>query len=76
MNACERSLRTSVQKWFGYKAEASFQVLEFGRTLSRKRFVRIGILKQEDPLAIVFFRHDDGSWNVFPPMPRTLSMQI
>ena len=77
MIAGERSLRTSVQKWFGYKGETSFRVLEFGRTRStRKRFVRVGIPKQQEPLAIVFFRHDDGSWNVFPPMPRTLSMQM
>jgi hypothetical protein len=26
------------------------------------------------PIAIIFFRHDDGTWNVFPPQARRPSM--
>ncbi|OXI33525.1 hypothetical protein CFB84_37975 [Burkholderia aenigmatica] len=32
------------------------------------RCVRAETLRETGVLAIVFFRHGDGSWNVFPPM--------
>jgi hypothetical protein len=36
-----------------------------------QRFVRVEALRPTGLLSIIFFRHDDGTWNVFPPsMPR------
>ena len=31
------------------------------------RYVRVEALKPTGVLALFFFRHDDGSWQVFPP---------
>jgi hypothetical protein len=44
----------------------------FHNDIARERFVqrqsptRIGEARVDGSLTIVFFRHDDGSWNVFP----------
>ena len=62
----ENSLRRLVDKWFGHCAQGTVHVIKCGRTSAdRNRYVRVG---GERKLAIVFFRHSDGSWKVFPPM--------
>jgi hypothetical protein len=67
MGSGEKCLRTLVGKWFGPSAVVTIRVMEFGRTRTdRRRYVRIGAARAGESLAIVFFRHDDGSWNVFP----------
>ena len=77
MNAGDKSLRSLVRKWFGVDANFSVQIVEVGRTFpDRRRYVRIGAMGSESSSSIVFFRHDDGSWNVFPPTPRTLAMRL
>ena len=66
MHTGEKSVRVQAHKWFG--PSAALRVIEFSRTPSdRRRYVCIGALRPEGCLTIVFFRHDDGSWNVFPP---------
>jgi hypothetical protein len=67
MGSGEKCLRTLVSKWFGSSAVATLRVMEFSRTgTDRRRYVRIGAARADESLTIVFFRHDDGSWNVFP----------
>jgi hypothetical protein len=67
MGSGEKCLRTLVGKWFGSPPVVTILVLEFSRTRTgRKRYVRIGTARADRSLTIVFFRHDDGSWNVFP----------
>jgi hypothetical protein len=69
MNASEKSLRLVVEKWFAPTPAMPVHVTEFGRTTStQRRYVRIEALRPAGPLAIFFFQHDDGSWNVFPPI--------
>ncbi|EKS71808.1 MULTISPECIES: hypothetical protein [Caballeronia] len=76
MNSGEKSLRLLVGKWFGLAAAVPVHVMEFSRTPSdRRRFVRVGVARPQGRLTIVFFRHDDGSWNVFPPMANTPAMR-
>ncbi|MBC8732624.1 hypothetical protein F6X39_31295 [Paraburkholderia sp. UCT2] len=76
MSFGEKSLRLLVGKWFGPAIATPVRVVEFSRTASdRRRFVRVGVARPEGSLTIVFFRHDDGSWNVFPPMGVTPSMR-
>jgi hypothetical protein len=29
-----------------------------------------------DPLAMFFFRHEDGSWQVFPPVAKRAAMRV
>jgi hypothetical protein len=68
MYAGEKSLRVLVDKWLGPGGAMTVRVMEFSRTRSdRRRYVRVGTFWREECFAIVFFRHDDGSWNVFPP---------
>jgi hypothetical protein len=67
MGSGEKCLRTLVGKWFGPSAVVKIRVVEFSRTRAdRRRYVRIGGQRADGGLTIVFFRHDDGSWNVFP----------
>ncbi|MFM0027350.1 hypothetical protein PQR70_13915 [Paraburkholderia madseniana] len=68
MHTGEKSVHVLVDKWFGPGAAMTVRVIEFSRTRSdRRRYLRIGALRPEGCLTIIFFRHDDGSWNVFPP---------
>jgi hypothetical protein len=72
----EKSLRMLVNKWFGVDSVARVRVMEFGRTISdRRRYVRIGTWRHGGYLTIVFFRHDDKSWNVFPSKVGMPAMQ-
>ena len=67
MGTGEKSLRLLVGKWFGPAAVVPVHVMAFSRTpADRRRYVRVGALRPQGSLAIVFFRHDDGTWNVFP----------
>ncbi|CAE6799095.1 hypothetical protein R69888_05120 [Paraburkholderia haematera] len=62
------SLRRLVDKWLGHCCEGTVQVIEFSRTSSnRRRYLRVGVGRSESRLTITFFRHGDGSWNVYPP---------
>ncbi len=75
MGSGEKCLRTLVGKWFGPSA-VTIRVIEFSRTRTdRRRYVRIGAVEANGGLAIVFFRHDDGSWNVFPAKMSTPAMR-
>src|ERR1700686_5301926 len=75
MGSGEKCLRTLVGKWFGPSAVMTIRVVEFSRTRTdRRRYVRIGEARVDGSLTIVFFRHDDGSWNVFPAKRRAPAM--
>ena len=76
MGSGEKCLRTLVDKWFGPSAVVTIRVVEFSRTRTdRRRYVRIGAVRSDGYLTIVFFRHDDGSWNVFPANVSTPTMR-
>ncbi|MGA3251790.1 MAG: hypothetical protein ABSD12_27180 [Paraburkholderia sp.] len=76
MNASERSLRLVVEKWFAPTLAMPVRVTGFGRTASnRRRYVRIEAIRPAGLLVIFFFRHDDGSWNVFPPIAEMPAMR-
>ena len=75
MYSGEKSLRVLVDKWLGPGTTAPVRVMEFSRMpLDRTRYVRVGALGQQERFAIVFFRYDDGTWNVFPPRVSRLAM--
>jgi hypothetical protein len=68
MNTREKSLRLLVEKWFAPTAAMPVRITEFSRTCTnQKRYVRVEALRPTGMLRIFFFRHDDGSWCVFPP---------
>jgi hypothetical protein len=68
MNCRERSLRVLVEKWLGREDAKSARVTRFSHgTRRRWRYVCVETRRQAGAFSIVFFRHDDGSWCVFPP---------
>nr|WP_082855234.1 hypothetical protein [Paraburkholderia phytofirmans] len=68
MKAAENSLRSLVEKWLIPNSVMPVRVTRFGRTgVSRSRYVCVEALQPKGPVALFFFRHDDGSWRVFPP---------
>jgi hypothetical protein len=75
MNTHERSLRVQVEKWLGADPASRTRVTRFSRTrLNQWRCVRVEVVRASGLLSLVFFRHDDGSWCVFPPACRRQAM--
>jgi hypothetical protein len=72
MNTCQMSLRNLVEKWVGV---AQVRVTQFCHTRQEPwRYVRIEAQLLPEPVALIFFRHDDGSWCVFPPQRKRPEM--
>jgi len=62
------SLRGLVDKWLAPTAAVPARVTRFSRMpLERRRYVCVETAHPTGTLSIFFFRHDDGSWCVFPP---------
>jgi len=76
MNTAEKSLRFLVEKWLGATPAMRVRVTQFSRTRqNHKRYVRVEALRPAGSIAIFFFRHDDGTWCVFPPETERLAMR-
>jgi hypothetical protein len=57
-----------VEKWLWSTPAAPARVTDFSRTaIGGTRFVRVEVSRQERRVSFLFFRHIDGTWNVFPP---------
>lgn len=68
MNATEKSLHWIVDKWLAPTPSMPARVTQVRhRSADSRRFVRVEALRPTGLLSIIFFRHDDGTWNVFPP---------
>lgn len=77
MNTPETSLRCLVEKWFGSDSEMRARVTHFSHSrASRWRYVCVASRRATGELSIFFFRHDDGSWSVFPPQTIRPSMNV
>lgn len=64
----EQSLRYQVEKWLSPAPAIPVHVTEFSRTRwGGGRYVRVECSSEDGARALFFFRHDDGSWFVFPP---------
>jgi hypothetical protein len=75
MITTEKTLHWAVDKWLAPTAAMPARVTRFCRTHAHgPRCVRVEAARPSGLLAIVFFRHDDGSWNVFPPAARRPAM--
>ena len=62
------SLRQLVDKWLAPTASVPARVTHIGRMLHEgHRYIRVETAHATGTLAIFFFRHNDGSWCVFPP---------
>jgi hypothetical protein len=68
MATTEQTLHWAVDKWLAPTPAMPARVVRFCRTqLHRRRYVCVEATRPGGLLSIFFFRHDDGSWNVFPP---------
>lgn len=77
MNTGQRSLRLLVEKWLAPTAAMPAHVTRFSRMgTSQRRYVCVEALHSTGLLAFFFFRHDDGSWCVFPPGTERPTMRV
>lgn len=60
-------LRSAAEKWFGPPGAWPWRVMRYGRTTRGVRYVWIEALRPAGARTIIFFRHPDSAWRVFPP---------
>jgi hypothetical protein len=70
-----RSLRTLVEKWIGMTDGVRVTQFSHGRE-EQYRFVRVEGASDAAFIALIFFRHNDGSWCVFPPERKRPAMNL
>lgn len=75
MSARERSLRNVVESWLGSEPGNRLRITRISRSRRKLwRYVRVEAVRGDGAMALVFFRHRDGSWCVFPPAPMRPAM--
>jgi hypothetical protein len=63
-----QSLRNAVEKWLSPDSQAAVHAQRIRRDKRKTyRCVRVDMSCRGTPISIAFFRHDDGSWQVYPP---------
>jgi hypothetical protein len=63
----EKTLHWAVDKWFAPTPAMPAHVVRSRRVWMHCRCVCVEAMRPSGLLSIFFFRHNDGSWNVFPP---------
>ncbi|CAG9259182.1 conserved hypothetical protein [Paraburkholderia caribensis] len=61
-----KSLRVLVKDWFGNGGRFKVTRADRSKTMSC-RVVKVEVAHSSGTYALVFFRHNDGSWCVYPP---------
>ena len=75
MQTIENSLHWAVDKWLAPTPARPARVVRLCRShVTGARYVCIEAQHPGGLLAIIFFRHDDGTWNVFPPQAERPAM--
>lgn len=64
MTCASASLHYQIEKWFGAVSPASVRI---ARGVGGPNSRCITVSHPDKPYAIAFFRHGDGSWQVYPP---------
>ncbi|SIT50292.1 conserved hypothetical protein [Paraburkholderia piptadeniae] len=67
MSPTGKTLHWAVDKWLAPTPAMPARVVRFCRTQMHRRCVCVEAARPGGLLSIFFFRHDDGSWNVYPP---------
>ncbi|TDN70029.1 hypothetical protein B0G77_3476 [Paraburkholderia sp. BL10I2N1] len=80
MSLSEKSLRNLIDKWLAPTPASPVHLTRsrLSNTASgeaRCVFARSSRLTGTVPLEIMFFRHDDGRWYVYPPATKRPSMR-
>ena len=77
MNSARNSLRKTVEQWLGPDPASGLRVTEFRNRRSRHEcYVCVETLTTAGPIALFFFRHQDGAWRVFPPSRERPTMLV
>ncbi|MFL9903622.1 hypothetical protein PQR75_27370 [Paraburkholderia fungorum] len=73
--SAEKSLRLLVEKWLSPTLSTPIRVTRFSRTRANQRYVCVEALRPGGSVTLFFFRHDDGTWCVFPRDTRRLTIR-
>ncbi|REG48785.1 hypothetical protein B0G80_5077 [Paraburkholderia sp. BL6669N2] len=78
MDTTEYSLRSLIEKWFGPTPASPVRLTRFSNRTppSRGRYACVEASRPAASLAIFFFRHEDGTWHVFPPEATRPAMSV
>jgi hypothetical protein len=77
MSSDAMPLRSLIDKWMGSTPASPIRLTRVNYAKSTPiRCVRAESLRETGVLAILFFRHGDGSWYVFPPMLERPAMRL
>lgn len=68
MASAEKSLRLMVEHWLAPGLANPVRVTRFrNRRSTRECYVCVETFHARGPVAMFFFRHQDGTWRIFPP---------
>jgi hypothetical protein len=77
MDKEKKSLRLLIEKWLAPTPAMPVRVTRMGGIhRHRMRYVCVEASRPAGPLEIFFFRHDDGTWHVFPPEAERPAMSV
>nr|WP_244323306.1 hypothetical protein [Paraburkholderia dipogonis] len=77
MEKPEKSLRMLIEKWFAPTPATPIRITRFSRRgLSPRGYICVEASRSAGPLAIFFFRHNDGAWCLFPPESERPAMNV
>ena len=76
MSPTGMTLHWAVEKWLAPVPAMPAHVVRVRRTQRHRRCVCITTVRPSGLLSIFFFRHDDGSWNVYPPAQARAAMSV
>jgi hypothetical protein len=76
MSFREASLKELVHKWLGDERDTAPKVTDFSHTRHKPwRYVCVKATRATGTISFIFFRYDDGSWGLFPPDQRRVTLQ-
>jgi hypothetical protein len=68
MASAERSLHLVVERWLAPEFAKQVRVTRFrNRRSVRECYVCVETFNATGAVAMFFFRHEDGTWRIFPP---------
>lgn len=77
MDTTAHSLRSLIEKWLAPTHATPVRLTRFSSTrLSHRHCVCVEASRPAGSLALFFFRHEDGTWCVFPPEAKRPAMSV
>lgn len=66
MNANRTSLGALIEKWLGAGASTPKRIIRLRDSGPHQACVQVKVARLAGEASLFFFRHEDGSWQVFP----------